>query len=317
MAYSNILPDPSNPVKDSGKADTLGTNSAPGFASMSISSESKTISNRTNSGRFISVSSGGHKWSFSMTYNPLTREDFEPVFNFLLQQKGKLSPFFVSLPQNKLPRNATFANTVSPSPGLNKTMKTFGEPVQRSELVKGKEYKITNTGSNASSYWQAAGAVTGSLNEVFIAKGTAPTTGGGRAAETYKDAGKDNLQITFQNYAVATHGVPKPGDFFTVSDNGDTLHTKLYKVTRVETPSDYEVALVDPNSNSNPSYTTSSSEAIRIHFTPGLQRKLYVDASLNFYDPKPRVFLSDDVQEYSLNNENLYSFSLKLEEAQK
>ena len=316
MAYSNILPDPSNPVKDSGKADTLGTNSAPGFASMSISSESKTISNRTNSGRFISVSSGGHKWSFSMTYNPLTREDFEPVFNFLLQQKGKLSPFFVSLPQNKLPRNATFANTVSPSPGLNKTFVNYGEPVARENLVKGKEYKITNLGLNNGN-WTAVGASANpSLNEVFIATGTSTSSGGSVAAETYKEAGKDNLQITFQNYTVSTQGAPKPGDFFTVTDDNDTLHTKLYKVTRVETPSDSEVALVAPSSISSPAFS-GSTENVRIHFTPGLQRKLYTGSSINFYDPKPRVFLSDDVQEYSLNNENLYSFSLKLEEAQK
>jgi hypothetical protein len=53
-----------------------------------------------------------------------------------------------------------------------------------------------------------------------------------------------------------------------------------------------------------------------IQFIPALQRAVSSSASIIFNDPKFRVVLSSDVSEYSLNTNNLYSFSLKLEEAQ-
>lgn len=313
MAFSNVLPDPNNPINDAGKADS--TASAPGFASLQVTSESKTLSNKTNSGRLILSSSSGHTWSFSVQYNPLTREDFEPVYNFLLQQKGRLTPFFMSLPQHILPRDATFANTVSPSPGLNKTMKLYTTPTTGANLVKNSEYKIIVQGSSSSS-WTNVGGSPGTNATVFTATGASSSITGGIAALTYIKAGQDNILTTFSGYNHATQGAPKPGDFFTVEDTEDTLHTKLYKVTRVETSALYEDAIVDPSSTSLPSYGVTS-KGIRIYFTPKLQRDLYADAVINFYNPQPRVILKNDVQEYSLNNENLYSFSLALEEAQK
>lgn len=313
MAFSNVLPDPHNPINDAGKADS--SKSAPGFASVQVSSEFQTITNRTNSGRLIQSSTAGHKWSFSITYNPLLREDFEPVYNFLMHQKGKLSPFYLSLPQNRVPQDSVFAAKVDPTDG-NKTMKTYSSGVARSGLVKGQEYKITVLGTGTNSYWNAVGAGSSpSVGDVFIATGTGDDTGGGFAAETYRDKGSDNLQITFTNYDVSADGNPKPGDFFTITDSSDTLHTKLYRVTRVETDIVYDTAVSDPDSNSLPTY--SGSEAVRIYFSPQLQRNTYADASLNFHNPKPRVILSQDVQEYSLNSDNLYSFNVKLEEAQK
>lgn len=313
MAFSNTLPDPNNPINDAGKPDS--TASAPGFASLQITSESKTLSNRTNSGRLITSSSAGHSWGFSIQYNPLTREDFEPVYNFLLHKKGRLTPFFMSLPQHTLPRDATFANTVSPSPGLNKTLKLYTPPVTGANLVKGSEYKIIVQGSSSSS-WTTVGGSPGTNNTVFTATGSSNSITGGLAALTYMKAGHDNILISFSGYNASTQGAPKPGDFFTVTDTLDTLHTKLYKVTRVETPSLFEDAITAPSSNSNPSYNVTS-QGVRIYFTPKLQRNLYVDASINFYNPKARVIIKNDLQEYSLNNENLYSFSLGLEEAQK
>ncbi len=313
MAFSNILPDPNNPINDAGKADS--TASAPGFASLQITSESKTLSNRTNSGRLIISSSAGHTWGFSVQYNPLTREAFEPVYNFLLQQKGRLTPFFMSLPQHILPRDTTFASTVSPSPGLNKTLKMYTGDIFATQLIKGFEYKITSQGSSASN-WNNVGGSPGTNGTVFTATGSSTGVTGGRAALAYVDVGYDNITMSFSGYNVASQGAPKPGDFFTVTDPLDTLHTKLYKVTRVETPTLFEDTITAPSSFTNPTYNVSS-QGVRIYFTPKLQRKLHVDASINFYDPKARVIIKNDLQEYSLSNENLYSFSLGLEEAQK
>ena len=98
---------------------------------------------------------------------------------------------------------------------------------------------------------------------------------------------------------------PKPGDAFTISDAADFNHQKVYRVARVETTSYYQAGTTQPLANQ-----------IRLHITPPLQRTTSVGANLNFIEPKFRVIAKSDVQEYSLNTENLYSFSLAVEEIQ-
>lgn len=68
----------------------------------------------------------------------------------------------------------------------------------------------------------------------------------------------------------------------------DSAHTKAYMVNRVGTSS--------------------------ITITPGLAKAISSIADLIFTDPTIKVIQSGDTQQYSLNTENLYSFSLKLEE---
>ena len=98
-----------------------------------------------------------------------------------------------------------------------------------------------------------------------------------------------------------TAGNPTPGDLFTVTDLSDSNHKKTYRVTQVETNTHYN------------SVQPASDERI-IHFTPGLQKATFDNSDLVFTNPLIRV-IATDVQEYSLNKEGLYSFSLKLEEA--
>jgi len=90
---------------------------------------------------------------------------------------------------------------------------------------------------------------------------------------------------------------PNPGDVFNVVGS-----TKVYKVTRVETNSEYYTPDGQPNVGEE-----------RIHFSPGLQADVAGASVLNFTDV---VF--NCVQEgnpgYSLDKTGLYSFSLKLME---
>ena len=305
--FSNILPDPANPINDAGQASSA--DSAPGFSTVSLRSVSKTTYNSTNSGRLITSSSGGHKWQITAEYNPLTRDDFEPVHNFLLQKKGRFSAFFMSLPQNASTRNSAFNVFVS----SNDNFKMYTSPVNWTTLELHREYKV-KTGSS----WSTVGSSSDTVNTVFTATGAAGT-GTNLATPTYEPAGQDTITIsnTLNSYDRTTHGLPRPGDLFTVEDTNDALHTKLYKITRVETPEDYAVSITQQGSNSEPSENSNVANSIRLHFIPALQRNLYAGASIKFHDPKVRVVLTNDVQEYSLNSENLYSFSLQLEEAQK
>lgn len=102
-------------------------------------------------------------------------------------------------------------------------------------------------------------------------------------------------------YSPTSNGAPEPGEIFTISDSSFSNAYKVYMITRVETTSVYE---------SNP-----GAGNIRLTITPGLEKAFTTSATLNFKNAKFRVIMPNDVFEYSLNTENLYSFSLKLEEA--
>ena len=115
MAFTHVLPDPNNPITHAGASTgTLPVN-GPGYASVSLKSVLPSMTTRTNSGRAIVRNIAGHKWEISISYNPLTRAEFEPMHAFLLQKKGATSAFFVSLPQYIAPQNATFATYLATS----------------------------------------------------------------------------------------------------------------------------------------------------------------------------------------------------------
>ncbi len=242
ISFTNILPDPNNPIGDAGQA---GGTVGPGYASVKLASEHKIMNTRTNSGRLVSRELSGHKWTIDVAYNPMTRDEFEPIYSFLLQKRGSLSPFFISLPQYIAPRDTNFATFVSTN--------NF-EP-----------------------------AVNG-------------------------NAGGTSLMIKKTGYTRASHGTPRPGDIFTITDTNDSNHKKTYQINRVETASNYLVATTPPEDDDG---------ELRIWFTPALQRSVQASTSIiNFNNPLFRVILKNDVQEYNLESNNLYSFSLKLEEAQ-
>ena len=234
-AFQNTLPDPNNAIGSAGQAS--GTN-GPGFAAIKFTSESPVQVSRTNSGRVITRSVAGHKWNISITYNPMTRDDFEPVYSFLLQQKGRLNPFYVQLPNQYTSRNANFN---------------------------------THLGSNTV-------RVDGSLL-----------------------AGVSVMKQDGHSTTMATE--PQPGDMFTITDTTDSLHTKAYRVTRVTNNNDYL-------QGSQP-----ATDERYIYFTPNLSRATADNSTIVYTNPKIRVILKSDVQEYSLGTNNLYTFALNLEEA--
>lgn len=240
-SFLDILPDPNNPIGVGGQSLATGSGGTdgPGFASVTFSSEAPIQTSRTNSGRVITRSIAGHKWNINITYNPMTRDQFEPVYSFLLEKNGRLNPFFVQLPQHMLSRNTAFASA-------NPTITT---------------------------------ATTGSKGAGFI------LTAGHNTTETTQ---------------------PQPGDMFVIQDSNDSLHTKAYRVTRVMGNGTYNSAI-----HSQP----TTSQRI-IYFTPHLQRDVASGATCDFGGPYIRVMLKNDVQSYSLGTNNLFQFSLNLEEAQ-
>jgi len=106
-SFQNTLPDPNNTIDSAGQS---GGTAGPGYATVKLSSQQPMLRDRTNSGRLLSRAVAAHRWKIGITYNPMTRAEFEPVYNFLVQRRGSLNPFFVSLPQYRLPQMSTFSS---------------------------------------------------------------------------------------------------------------------------------------------------------------------------------------------------------------
>ena len=232
-SFANRLPDPAYGIDEAGQNANSTANYGPGFASVTFTKEQPAMMSRTNSGRVVSRSIVGEKLKIGITYNPLTRAQFEPVYSFLSEKKGKLKPFFVSLPQYADAQDSTYSGT------------------------------FTVDGAYA--------------------------------------AGKDNFLADHSSLT----GTPKRGDTFTITDSANSNHTKLYTVTRVQTNSDYYSGESAP-----------SADQYRIYCQPNLVYSVADNSTLNFVTPLVRVIQSSDVREYSLGTNNLYTFSLNLEEAQ-
>lgn len=109
----DILPDPTRKILDSGKQQDSTGIAGPGFVSVKLNSTMPTTSSRTNGGRAIYRSLGSHVWEIDITYNQLTRAEFEPVHAFLMSRQTTLAPFYVILPQYELPRETTFSTNVN------------------------------------------------------------------------------------------------------------------------------------------------------------------------------------------------------------
>jgi len=242
-SFLNILPDPNTSIGTAGQA--LATSSGglvgPGFASINFDSQAPIQVSRTNSGRTITRSIAGHKFNVKISYNPMTREQFEPVYSFLLSQNGRLNPFFVALPNHITSRNSAFAT-----------------------------YAASNS----------------------ITAGTALNQG----KNFMLQAGHSTTQTT----------QPQPGDMFTITNSADSLHTKAYRITRVMSNDTYN----------NAAHSQPTTAQRIIYFTPNLQRSVASGSTIDYSSPLMRVILKGDIQSYSLGTNNLYEFSLDLEEAQ-
>ena len=230
-SFNNRLPDPNWTINEAGDGHASSYTAGPGFASVKFDSMQPVAFSRTNSGRVTTRSIAGHNWKINIKYNPMTRDEFEPIYNFLQEKRGRLKAFEVVIPQYASPR------------------------------------------STVTSSLQADGAIT---------------------------AGATNFEVK-----QATSGSLRPGDMFTFNDSNNSNHKKVYQVTRVLTHSDYLTGNRPTDANH------------RIYYvTPSVEKTVSDNTPLVYTNPVFRVIQSGDVVSYSLGTNNLYSYSLTLEEAQ-
>jgi hypothetical protein len=73
----------------------------PEFRSLNFSSEQKTLTSTTDSGKMFSTQIDGQRFKFSATYPPMSRSDFQPVYAFIMKQRSQKETFQISLPDIK------------------------------------------------------------------------------------------------------------------------------------------------------------------------------------------------------------------------
>jgi len=73
----------------------------PVFNAINFSSEQKTITSTTDSGKMFSVQVDGQRFKFSASYPPMTRDEFSPVIAFIMKQRSQKETFQIALPDLK------------------------------------------------------------------------------------------------------------------------------------------------------------------------------------------------------------------------
>ena len=73
----------------------------PEFASIGFSSEQKTITSTTDSGKMFAVQVDGQRFKFSASYPPMNRSEFAPVYAFIMKQRSQKETFQIALPDLK------------------------------------------------------------------------------------------------------------------------------------------------------------------------------------------------------------------------
>ena len=71
---------------------------SPVFSSIGFTSEQKTITSTTDSGKMFSVQVDGQRWKFSASYPPMTRQTFAPVYAFIIKQRSQKETFQIVPP---------------------------------------------------------------------------------------------------------------------------------------------------------------------------------------------------------------------------
>ena len=225
-SFANDLPYPNFKIGYYGATDTqTEAKAGPGFASVRLTNDLKILSTRTNSQRLIARAVAAQKWKVDINYHPMTREEFEPVYSFLLRQKGPMTPFFVSLPQYRVPQNASWNTIVT---------QTFDAT----------SFGGSSTESAYAPYIRTDGAVSAGSSAVMI------------HVEKHANYGS---AYTFNGDALDPN-VPRPGDMVTFATN-----TKAYIITSVETNHDYQAGTTQPATdkfriNVTPEFTESISD---------------------------------------------------------
>ena len=68
------------------------------FTAYNIKSNQKTLISETDSGKTFRRQVQGQRWSFTISYPPMTRSDFAPIMAFIIKQRSRKETFTITFP---------------------------------------------------------------------------------------------------------------------------------------------------------------------------------------------------------------------------
>ncbi len=118
MARSYTLPDHSVGYAPEGLSVPLTGGTTAGFKTVALSSKQDRQTFRTNSGRLITNYNSAHIWKATISYNEITKEQFDIIYTFLLRMQTERTAFYVKMPHwNQETEIANIATTEDILPG--------------------------------------------------------------------------------------------------------------------------------------------------------------------------------------------------------
>jgi hypothetical protein len=154
--FSNILPDPINKIGGAGQIDATGS-SGPGFSSVVFKSVDNFLQTRTGAGSLNVKNATFHKWEVNIKYHPMTREEFDPVYTFLMHRRTLMQPFYVVLPQyagQTTVGNTTIGEHLKWSVELNVNSAAATAPPQIFSLAGNPKIYMINRVESTGDYYQ-------------------------------------------------------------------------------------------------------------------------------------------------------------------
>lgn len=76
----------------------------PGFAEAALIYDQPVVISKSESRRRQTRIVAGHLWKIAVSYPPMTRDEFAPIFAFAVSQRGAFDTFTLTLPQHDTPR---------------------------------------------------------------------------------------------------------------------------------------------------------------------------------------------------------------------
>ena len=135
MAVQNTLPDPVNTIDNAG-TDASGGVAGPGFKTVKLTSNQPVLTSRSRTGITYRRINQYHQWKVDISYNKLTKAQFNTVYPFLLQRQSFQEAFFVDLPQyNNTGSITTSVPNISQPAGQHYLAVTNSANIQKGDLL--------------------------------------------------------------------------------------------------------------------------------------------------------------------------------------
>lgn len=147
MSIQTTLPDPINKITNSGDDSPYTGTAGPGYKTVKVSSEQQVLRDKSRSGVSYRRINQYHMWKVDISYNKLTKSQFNTVYPFLLQRQAWQEAFFVNLPQYDITNRGTIATSVA-SNLLQPAGQQYLEVVNDANIERGDLITISDSTDN-------------------------------------------------------------------------------------------------------------------------------------------------------------------------